>query len=412
MRICARKKLFLNTCLLYVSVFLTSAVPGNGGENDGVTFKLQTDKPYTIVERSDFSRYDDGEYLGHVYREVRASINPSGTDSGGAALYTGNFIVMEETLRDMRQSARAVNAIVPANFALNAEGRMRVADDRGFPALRSFPVYEAGGVTAGESWTADGQRAVDPLNEGRTFIVPFTAVYEYKGVEEYRSIPVHRIEASYESNAGISALNSPERGAFSGGGGAVLNKVSGKHDVTILIAVENGIMLMSRDRFDEIFLWNDGKNVRFKGFTLCFTQGIVPLDGGKIKREVAGTDGVDLEPVDSGLRLSIRDLQFVSDSDQLLPSESARLDLIAAALSRIEGRTFLVEGHTAATGRPDAEMRLSVERAKRIVDELSARGIPLGRFIYKGWGGAKPLGDNSSGDGRGLNRRVEITILD
>ncbi|MDR2444974.1 MAG: OmpA family protein [Spirochaetaceae bacterium] len=412
MGIRARKRVFLNICLLYVTFFSISAVMGNSAEKDGVKFKVQTDKPYTIVERSNFARYDDGKYLGHVYREVRASINPSGKDGAGAALYRGNFIVMEETLRNMMQSARAVNAIIPVNFALSAEGRMRVEDDRGFPALRNFPVYGADSVTEGENWTADGERAIDPLNEGKTFLVPFTAVYEYKGIEDYKGIPVHRIEASYKSNADISALTPQASGAFSGSGGAVLNKVSGKHDVTILIAVENEIMLLSRDNLDETFSWNDGKNVRFKGFTLCFTQDIVPLDGRKIKKEVESTDGVELEPVDSGLRLSIRDLQFVSDSDQLLPSEAARIDIIAASLSGIEDRTFLVEGHTAATGRPDAEMRLSIERAKRIVDELSARGIPLGRFIYKGWGGTKPLGNNSSEEGRKLNRRVEITILD
>jgi outer membrane protein OmpA-like peptidoglycan-associated protein len=47
-----------------------------------------------------------------------------------------------------------------------------------------------------------------------------------------------------------------------------------------------------------------------------------------------------------------------------------------------------------------------------MIEELAARGIPAGRFIYKGWGGTKPLGDNSSEEGRSLNRRVEITILE
>jgi outer membrane protein OmpA-like peptidoglycan-associated protein len=412
MKIPARKRVFLNICLLYVSIFFTSAVTGEAGEGDGVKFKVRTDKPYTFVERSDFSRYDNGKYLGHVYREVRAAINPSGTDGGGSALYRGNFIVMEETLRDMRQSARAVNVVIPVHFTLNAEGRMRIADDRGFPAIRNFPVYEPDGVTEGSTWTADGQRAVDPLNEGKTFLVPFTAVYEYKGVEEYKGIPVHRIEASYKSNAGISELSARPSGVFTDDGSTSLSKVSGKHDVTVLIAVENGVTLLSRDILDETFSWSDGKNVRFKGFTLCFTQSIVPLDDEKIKKDMKNTAGIELEPVDSGLRLSIRNLQFASDSAELLPSEDARLDLIAASLSKIDGRTFLVEGHTAATGRPEAELRLSIERAKRIVDELSARGIPQGRFIYKGWGGTKPLGDNSSDSGRGFNRRVELTILD
>jgi flagellar motor protein MotB len=53
-----------------------------------------------------------------------------------------------------------------------------------------------------------------------------------------------------------------------------------------------------------------------------------------------------------------------------------------------------------------------VERAQRIVTELTNRGIPADRFIYKGSGGTKPVGDNSSEEGRRINRRVEITILE
>jgi outer membrane protein OmpA-like peptidoglycan-associated protein len=57
-------------------------------------------------------------------------------------------------------------------------------------------------------------------------------------------------------------------------------------------------------------------------------------------------------------------------------------------------------------------MELSIERAQRMVEELVRRGISADRFIYKGWGGTRPIGDNSTNDGRSLNRRVEITILE
>jgi outer membrane protein OmpA-like peptidoglycan-associated protein len=57
-------------------------------------------------------------------------------------------------------------------------------------------------------------------------------------------------------------------------------------------------------------------------------------------------------------------------------------------------------------------MELSIQRAKRMVDELVSRGIPASRFMYKGWGGTKPLADNTSETGRSRNRRVEITILE
>jgi outer membrane protein OmpA-like peptidoglycan-associated protein len=399
----AFKGLFV-CCLFYTAVFLTSAADGPGGTR----FEVRTGEPYTMVERSDFSRYDNGKYIGHVYREVRAAINPSGATDGGSARYRGNFIVMEETLRDQRQSARAVNAIVPVSFELDADGGIRIENDRGFPALRNFPFFIRDGLTGGATWRAAGQRAVDPLNEGKTVITPFTAVYEYKGIEDYKGVPVYRIEANYKPNVDFSGAG----GVYADKNGIVLTALTGNHDVTILIAVENGMMLLLRDYVDETFSWSSGKKVRFKGFTLCFSQGIIPLDDGKIKKNIENTEGIDLEPVDAGLRLSISDLQFASDSAELLPSEAARLDSIAASLSGIEGRTFLVEGHTASSGRPDGEMRLSVERAKRIVDELAARGISQSRFIYKGWGGTKPAAGNDSDAGRRQNRRVEITILD
>jgi outer membrane protein OmpA-like peptidoglycan-associated protein len=398
----------LGGCLFCFLSFLTPATT-NGA--DGALFKVQAGEPYTMVERSDFSRYDNGKYIGHVYREVRAAINPSGPAYGGSARYSGSFIVMEETLRDLRQSARAVNTIVPVTFELGSDGRIRIEDDKGFPALRNFPFFAQGGLTEGATWKAAGQRAVDPLNEGKIVIAPFTAVYEYKGIEDYKGVQVYRIEANYKPNADFSDTS----GAYTGENSenrAVLTAIAGNHDVTLLIAVENGMMLLLRDYVDETFSWSNGKKVRFKGFTLCFSQEIIPLDDKKIKKDMEDTEGIDFEPVDAGLRLSISDLQFASDSAELLPSEAARLDRIAASLSSIEGRTFLVEGHTASTGRPGAEMTLSVERAKRIVDELALRGIPHGRFIYKGWGGTKPAVANDSDAGRRGNRRVEITILD
>jgi outer membrane protein OmpA-like peptidoglycan-associated protein len=121
---------------------------------------------------------------------------------------------------------------------------------------------------------------------------------------------------------------------------------------------------------------------------------------------------IDLAAVPEGIRLTINDIRFAPDSAEFLAAERPRLDLIAEALKQIPERSFLVEGHTAATGRPAGETELSIERAKRMVDELVKRGIGADRFMYKGWGGTRPIGDNSTDSGRSANRRVEITILE
>lgn len=119
-----------------------------------------------------------------------------------------------------------------------------------------------------------------------------------------------------------------------------------------------------------------------------------------------------VEETSEGIRLSVRDLKFAPDSAELLPGERGRLDEIAAVLKLAGKSQFLVEGHSASTGNPRGEMRLSVERAKKVVDELSRRGIPAEQFIFAGYGSERPIADNSTPQGKALNRRVEITILE
>jgi outer membrane protein OmpA-like peptidoglycan-associated protein len=126
----------------------------------------------------------------------------------------------------------------------------------------------------------------------------------------------------------------------------------------------------------------------------------------------SGGGDIDIHSTSEGIKLTIKNLRFAPDRADLLPEERNRLNLLAQALTSSGGKAFLVEGHTASVGRPGDEMNLSVERARHIVDELVSRGIPADRFIYKGWGGAKPAGNNSSEEGRSANRRVEITILE
>jgi outer membrane protein OmpA-like peptidoglycan-associated protein len=367
---------------------------------------------YSIIERSDWRRYNDGRYVGLVRQEVRASIIPQQVEnnalsndgtSTGAFLYQGNFFVLQATLRDMRHSARAVDEVVPVSFELRENGTMVIKNDRGFPAMRGFPAFPAQKVIPGSKWRAPGTRAVNPLNPAHPVIMPFIAEYEYRGVENYRDIRVHRLYATYASRY---QSVTPEEDNFT--------RVQGSHKVDILIRVDDGLPVFMRDDLDETYTTVDGSTVQFKGFTLTFGEGTVPMDRVEIIASIGTVlpPAVDLAPVPEGIRLTIRDIRFVADSAEFLPAERPRLDLLASALKQIPERTFLVEGHTAAIGHPSEEMELSIERARHMVEELVSRGISADRFIYKGWGGTKPVGDNSTDAGRSANRRVEITILE
>jgi outer membrane protein OmpA-like peptidoglycan-associated protein len=402
---------------------------------------------YSILERSDLRRYNDGKYVGLVRQEVRASILPQPVENNflnGAFLYQGNFFVLQSTLRDMRQSAQAVDAVVPVSFELRENGTMIIENDNGFPTMRGFPALPVQRVMPGFKWRASGSRAVNLLNPEQPVLIPFTAEYEYRGIEEYKNMLVHRIYATYASR-----YQNPAAGS--------LTRVQGSHKVDILIRVKDGLPVFMRDDLDETYTTTSGSTVQFKGFTFTFGEVIVPMDRveiitslgnilrieqlpdpvvvrpadplppaivsrpipfpGPSEAEDINTSNlrdssIDLTPIPEGIRLTIKDIKFAPDSAEFLPAERSRLDLLAEALKQIPNRTFLVEGHTAAIGRPSGEMELSIERAKRMVDELVKRGISADRFIYKGWGGTKPVGDNSTDAGRSVNRRVEITILE
>ncbi|GHT49422.1 cell envelope biogenesis protein OmpA [Spirochaetia bacterium] len=360
---------------------------------------------WTLTERSDFSRHDNGKYIGHVYREVRTSMKQSGNESQGFIPYKANFIVLEETKTDMRASAKPVDVVITTNLKMTKTGNMQIENDKGYPSLRNFPVYSLESIKKGEmqegfTWIAEGKRAVVD-NDDKTIVYPFLAEYTYKGREDYKGIQVHHITARYASNFVPNAFESE-----------TLKSIMGKHDVDILLSVETGMLVMQRDKLDETFSWTNGNTTRYNGFSLTFGTGLPAVDKPSIITSIKSTKDIDVEQVENGLRLRIKDLRFKSDSDELLPGEEVRLDSIAKTLQGVKDRTFLVEGHTAAITNGSDEMELSVKRAQRIVGEMQKRNIPASRFVYKGYGGTKPVGDNSTDDGRKLNRRVEITILD
>jgi outer membrane protein OmpA-like peptidoglycan-associated protein len=384
-------------------LFLYSFISAQDNESqETALFHTKIAAPYSFVERSDWSRYVNGKYVGHTYREARASITPTqGDETTAGLLYQGNFIVLEETLRDMRRNARAVNAIVPARFRINTDGYYTIEEDNGFPSLRNFPVLPSKKIPIGSKWTAEGSRAIDPLNSGHLVVVPIAAEYTYQGIEDYKGVDVYRIKAKFSSkNVGVD--------------GADFVRIQDIHDVDILIRVKDGLLLFMRDQLDETFFLKDGSSIRFRGFTLIFTENILPMNRNAVITAIIPSlgEGVDVVEVPEGVRLTIKDIRFKPDSDEFLPQEASRLDIIAHALKQIQGRTFLVEGHTADVGLHASEMDLSTRRAERMISEMVARGVEEDLFLFKGWGGTKPLADNTTETGRAQNRRVEITILE
>ncbi|MBO5730993.1 MAG: OmpA family protein [Treponema sp.] len=457
---------------------------------------------YTLVERSNWSQYVNGRYIGLTSREVHGFMNPVGTGSWrgqSGTEYTGDFYVFQQTKRDSRIAAAGIDDIAPSTFVMLKDGSIQFTEMCYYPQLRNFPVFPQDKVKKGSRWQGTAERVVDPRNDKQYTVLEVPVEYEFVGEELYEGSPVYRIKAKFATR--FNRYNPPRIID------SELTQATGTHDVDILVDKETCAVMMILDRLDETFTYRNGETIRYKGTTSLFTKIPVQVDKrelyeravyiargeeppasssltkkdetgkatgssktgstgmgsggiGSSGRDSVGTgasgntssktgssgssggttssstpskdtgktgqkpsldipsstedDGKGLfhvEDTDKGVRLSVRDLKFVADSSQLLPQEKERLDAVAEVLKSVPDGTFLIEGHTAAVGLPAGEQQLSEERAQSVIKEMVKRGLKEEQFMFKGYGGTRPVGDNNTDAGRAANRRVEITIL-
>ena len=72
---------------------------------------------------------------------------------------------------------------------------------------------------------------------------------------------------------------------------------------------------------------------------------------------------------------------------------------------------ILIEGHTDNIGSDRFNQNLSLARARAVKKVLMEKNVPSDRIKIIGYGKSKPKADNSTKDGRRLNRRTEIFLL-
>ncbi len=70
-----------------------------------------------------------------------------------------------------------------------------------------------------------------------------------------------------------------------------------------------------------------------------------------------------------------------------------------------------LQGHTDSTGKADANLKLSKDRAENVRKILISKGIDANRIISNGFGDTKPVATNITDEGRQKNRRTEFRIL-
>lgn len=425
----------------------------------GLVPALQAQLADEITVRADIRRTVNGRYVGLVYREARIFVQPQTLRSGTLYQYG-----LEELSRDARSEARLVGARVSGSYDYRYSvshydprfyteftdvfGSLYIDPRLDLLVQQNFPTAAPEQLREGLVWRAPAAYLTDPLGSGNATRIPVLVEYRVQGRGLYSGQRVWIVNALY-------ALRYPGSGSMDMHGDRNLTSAQGSHQSTVYYhdspdnPAQDQTPFFVRTTVTENYRTAQGGTVEQRGFILTWLGDPIygPSEPVRIadrpnpaqeaeearfqeerqrqraeqEERVAQLNSelsqnpatqVEVSLVEDGYKLNLRNLQFVPDQAALLPGEKLRLDSIAAALKEFPENQFLVTGHTAAVGSVESQIELSIERAKAIVAELVARGVDPARVMYEGRGGFSPIGDNATEEGRALNRRVEITIIE
>ncbi len=103
-------------------------------------------------------------------------------------------------------------------------------------------------------------------------------------------------------------------------------------------------------------------------------------------------------------------LNFDTNSTQVTPDSNATISNLIATVKCFPAMEIQLVGYTDNTGAPEANKKLSLDRANAVKALLVQGGIDGSRISTDGEGQDKPIASNDTEEGRAKNRRTELTV--
>lgn len=151
--------------------------------------------------------------------------------------------------------------------------------------------------------------------------------------------------------------------------------------------------------------YNYSLTAQAPGYLFSSRQVLVPPD---LEQDARRRIDFDLQPISGVIRL----LVFFPPNEGSLQRESrSDLDRAASFLAANDTVTVEIAGHTDNSGDPTAALALSRERAQAVKSYLVANRISGERIKVVGYGATQPIASNDTEEGRAMNRRVEMRIV-
>ncbi len=153
-------------------------------------------------------------------------------------------------------------------------------------------------------------------------------------------------------------------------------------------------------------------------YSLTRVSGVTPLYGVKLKGQSEKLTVVSPAeklsgPVSVYRKFRLPDQLFEFDNAEMIPEVQKSVSELAEFIRKDNKWVFIrIDGHTDGVGSVKYNMDLSLRRAISVANYLVLReGIDPSRVFVRGMGKSAPIADNSTDEGRKINRRFEIVFL-
>lgn len=131
------------------------------------------------------------------------------------------------------------------------------------------------------------------------------------------------------------------------------------------------------------------------------------IPGAKVERVGEGINVTFDENNPDGTKAGV---YFATAKYDITPNSQLAIDKLVKIFTDYPETNILVEGHTDNVGADAYNMTLSEKRANAVGNALKKSGLAPARLTVKWYGESQPKADNSTPEGRALNRRVEFSI--
>lgn len=125
-----------------------------------------------------------------------------------------------------------------------------------------------------------------------------------------------------------------------------------------------------------------------------------------------GQIDIPLTALLTGAKLLLHDILFDVNQAFLRPESYAELDRVVRLMDENPELRIEIQAHTDSKASAAYNQKLSEKRAESALQYLIESGIDPSRMKSVGFGATRPVADNGTEEGRQLNRRVELLIIE